>query len=75
MSLLNIFDSRGRGFNLLEALIEQEVANTGKKKIVTCLIYTSVAYEIQRMSRNFFGGTALQRRCFPCMQNGKDRDT
>lgn len=30
ISLLNIFDSRGLGFNLLEALIEHEVEETGK---------------------------------------------
>jgi neurofibromin 1 len=30
ISLLNIFDSRGMGFTLLKALIEHEVANTGK---------------------------------------------
>ena len=31
ISLLNIFDSRGLGFMLLEALIEHEVDETGKK--------------------------------------------
>jgi hypothetical protein len=30
ISLLNIFDSRGLGFALLEALIEHEVDETGK---------------------------------------------
>lgn len=30
ISLLNIFDSRGMGFALLEALIEHEVEETGK---------------------------------------------
>jgi neurofibromin 1 len=30
ISLLNIFDSRGLGFVLLEALIEHEVDETGK---------------------------------------------
>jgi len=30
ISLLNIFDSRGLGFVLLEALIEHEVDQTGK---------------------------------------------
>jgi neurofibromin 1 len=30
ISLLNIFDSRGLGFLLLEALIEHEVEETGK---------------------------------------------
>lgn len=30
ISLLNIFDSRGLGFVLLEALIEHEVEETGK---------------------------------------------
>jgi neurofibromin 1 len=31
ISLLNIFDSRGLGFVLLEALIEHEVDETGKQ--------------------------------------------
>lgn len=35
ISLLNIFDSRGLGFMLLEALIEHEVDETGKKLDVT----------------------------------------
>ena len=32
ISLLNIFDSRGLGFVLLEALIDHEVEETGKSK-------------------------------------------
>lgn len=31
ISLLNIFDSRGLGFVLLEALIEHEVEETGER--------------------------------------------
>ena len=38
ISLLNIFDSRGQGFVLLEALIEHEVDETGKN-------YLSKAYD------------------------------
>ena len=34
VSLLNIFDSRGLGFVLLEALIDHEVAETGKVEII-----------------------------------------
>lgn len=34
ISLLNIFDSRGMGFALLEALIEHEVEETGKFSLV-----------------------------------------
>src|ERR1700710_1631725 len=34
ISLLNIFDSRGLGFVLLEALIEHEVDETGKLSIL-----------------------------------------
>jgi len=34
ISLLNIFDSRGLGFVLLEALIEHEVDQTGKDTTV-----------------------------------------
>lgn len=33
ISLLNIFDSRGLGFVLLEALIEHEVNETGKPSL------------------------------------------
>lgn len=29
ISLLNVYESRGMGFQLLKALIEHEVANTG----------------------------------------------
>ena len=37
ISLLNIFDSRGLGFTLLEALIEHEVDETGMfKLLVAC---------------------------------------
>jgi len=37
ISLLNIFDSRGLGFILLEALIEHEVEETGT--LILALIY------------------------------------
>jgi neurofibromin 1 len=33
ISLLNVFDSRGLGFVLLEALIEHEVNETGKSSL------------------------------------------
>jgi neurofibromin 1 len=35
ISLLNIFDSRGLGFVLLEALIEHEVEETGERNFST----------------------------------------
>lgn len=36
ISLLNIFDSRGMGFVLLEGLIEHEVEETGQLKLLGC---------------------------------------
>lgn len=43
ISLLNIFDSRGLGFVLLEALIEHEVEETGKPY---CLSFVCAAHDV-----------------------------
>lgn len=40
ISLLNIFDSRGLGCELLEALIEHEVDETGTAlRLIICIIW------------------------------------
>ena len=41
ISLLNIFDSRGLGFVLLEALIEHEVDETGKVIVLEKLSFAN----------------------------------
>ena len=41
ISLLNIFDSRGLGFTLLEALIEHEVEETGRKALRKATLHTN----------------------------------
>lgn len=68
ISLLNIFDSRGLGFVLLEALIEHEVEETGKY-ITTPSIFHADRY--QRMRPSYYVGTVWQPKCSQSTQNGK----
>ena len=41
ISLLNIFDSRGLGFVLLEALVEREVEETGRTGLNKSILHTN----------------------------------
>ena len=69
ISLLNIFDSRGLGFILLEALIDHEVEETGE-----CLDeIMDDADSDKKMKPSFSGGTAWQPRCYRFTRNGKEQ--
>ncbi len=50
ISLLNIFDSRGLGFVLLEALIEHEVEETGRTGLNKPTLHTNHEQKMKRSS-------------------------
>ena len=70
ISLLNIFDSRGLGFILLEALIDHEVEETGECRVLDEIMDDADCDK--KMKPSFSGGTAWQTRCYKFTRNGKE---
>lgn len=71
ISLLNIFDSRGLGFVLLQALIEHEVDQTGTFLIEPHELPQLIAFFIKKMRQSFSDGTVSRPKCSQSMQNGR----
>lgn len=70
VSLLNIFESRGRAFELMEALIKQEIEDTGTSYAHLSILYTNSPL-LQRTKQKFCAAIVLQPKCFPSTQSGK----
>lgn len=83
ISLLNIFEARSLSFVLLEALIKQEVEDTGSSSSSTptpnpyspCLLSVRIADRanclFKRTSRNCSDERVWRLRCSPSMPSGK----
>jgi hypothetical protein len=72
MALLNIFDSRGLGFVLLEELIKHEVDDTG---MYSTLDLTNPAETPEKTKQNCFAKIASLRRCYLSLQSGRVQPT
>ena len=73
ISMLNIFESRGRTFELMEALIKQEIEDTRQLAAALGLTFLSNNFCFQRMSQKYYVGIASQPRYFLSTQNGRGR--
>lgn len=73
--LLTVFEQRGLTFELFEALIKQEVEDTGSdlSHFLLPAITTGRADVLQKTSQSFSDAHASQPRCFQRMPNGRER--
>ena len=71
ISLLNIFDSRGLGFVLLEALIDHEVEETGMFNPASSIVVKTNS--TKKMKRSFSEEIASRPKCYRFTRSGKEQ--